>query len=362
MTTELGKRLLFIVAKRGYTGADREVFFHYIRGIKYERLEREVLALEREGLITIEWVGPSNFTVSITRDGAEFVKSFSQDIWRKSTEALKQLDRAKHKEKEIHIEKVGYSKMLGQKMHVEEVGELSHDIFEKLDEHVKADRDGSSEEAAPAVVAVPAVQEVLEHEGVAMDKDVVERRISGVINEEEEEGGEMVESFQEPLVIEGDSEDRIAVDSVTSLEKRTKEKRISGVVEENALDEETKEVEQKESPSPPSEESETVSSPMADVLSEEDSPLDFYQQIEAAIALGGPLDTDELIIEEEEEVKEDEKTMNEPSTNPTKTRCLWERDRECPILKNKEPETDFTLTPNHCTVCQLIEIKNLLKK
>jgi hypothetical protein len=47
MLSDLGKHMLLITARRGYTGADREVFFHFIRGIRYVEMEKEVTALER---------------------------------------------------------------------------------------------------------------------------------------------------------------------------------------------------------------------------------------------------------------------------------------------------------------------------
>lgn len=346
MTSELGRRMLLIVARRGYTGADREVFFQNIRGIRYTDLEKEVLFLEREGYITIEWVGPSNFTVSITPKGVEFVRSYQQDVWRKSAKALKELDRVRHAEKSIVHEEVGYSKMVEEKMGVEEVGELSNEILEGIDEHIMAERDTSSEEAMPPNVGVPAADEAIENEATEMETDVAERRISGEMISEETSEGEIIEPSLEYSIEEGAWEERIAVDEATIIEKRTKEKRISGEIDGAISAAKTKKVENEDTNTPFSEEKEAKAAPpFQEDLSEDASPPDFYQQIEDAIAFNNS--------------SQQETESMAPSIG---MQCIWETDRECPILKGKEFEADITLTPQHCVVCQLVEIKRLLKK
>mgnify|MGYP001558589400 CR=1 FL=1 len=46
-------RVLNLVAKRGYIGATREDFFREIRGVIYEDLEKAILALEKEGYVSL---------------------------------------------------------------------------------------------------------------------------------------------------------------------------------------------------------------------------------------------------------------------------------------------------------------------
>lgn len=346
MTSELGKRILLIVAKRGYTGADREVLFHNIRGIRYTQLEEEILSLENGGYINVEWVGPSNFTVSITPEGVELAKSYQEDIWRKNTAALRELKRLKHEEKSIVHEEVGYSKMIEEKMHVEEVGELSSEILDGLEGQIISEKDASIEDPVPASFGVPAAEEIMENEAAEMETEVVERRISGELVSEEAGEGEII--ALEYSGEEGYSEDRIAVDEATSLEKRTKEKRILGEIEGDIPLVKPKKVRIKKRKNKASnhEETEAVPNPVKE-SNQDIFTTDFYQQIEDAIAFGESL-------QQESEVN--------PITNPLGMNCIWETNRECSILKSRELGMETTLTPNHCVVCQLLEIKRLLKK
>lgn len=346
MTSELGKRILLIVAKRGYTGADREVLFHNIRGIRYTQLEEEILSLENGGYIGVEWVGPSNFTVSITPEGVELAKSYQEDIWRKDTAALRELKRLKHEEKSIVHEEVGYSKMIEEKMHVEEVGNLSSEIIDGLEGQIISEKDASIEEPVPASFGVPAVEEIMENEVIETDTGIVEKRISGELESEEAGEGETI--ALEYSGEEGYSEDRIAVDEVTSLEQRTKEKRISGKIEGDMEEGKPKKVrvKKREKKASNQEETEAVPDPVED--SDQDIfTTDFYQQIEDAIAFGESLQ---------------QESETNPIINPTSMNCIWETNRECSILKSRELGLETTLTPNHCVVCQLLEIKRLLKK
>ncbi len=345
MTSELGKRILLIVAKRGYTGADREVLFHNIRGIRYIQLEEEILSLENGGFITVEWVGPSNFTVSITPEGVELAKSYQEDIWRKDTAALRELKRMKHEEKSIVHEEVGYSKMIEEKMHVEEVGNLSTEILDGMEGQIISEKVASIE-PPPASFVAPAVEEIMENEAVESETEAVERRISGELVSEEAGDGETiaVEYSDE----EEYSEDRIAVDEVTSLEKRTKEKRISGEIEGDIGEEKPKKAKVKKRKKKASNSEETEALPQPVEESNQDIfTTDFYRQIEDAIAFGESL-------QQESEVN--------PITNPNDMNCVWEMNRECSILKSREWGLETNLTPYHCVVCQLLEIKRLLKK
>ena len=71
---DLDWRVLSLTAKRGLIGATREDFFREIRGVAYEELERGILALEKEGYVSVEWVGESKFLITITDKGSAEVK------------------------------------------------------------------------------------------------------------------------------------------------------------------------------------------------------------------------------------------------------------------------------------------------
>jgi len=67
-------RVLNLVAKRGYIGATREDFFREIRGVTYEDLEKAILALEKDGYVSLEWLADSRFLITITEKGSTEVK------------------------------------------------------------------------------------------------------------------------------------------------------------------------------------------------------------------------------------------------------------------------------------------------
>ncbi len=86
---ELSWKIVNLVAKRGHIGATREDFFTEVRGLVYENLEETLLALEREGFIKIEWMGPNKFLVMITEKGSQLVKDMYEkklDSYRKRIE------------------------------------------------------------------------------------------------------------------------------------------------------------------------------------------------------------------------------------------------------------------------------------
>jgi len=89
---ELSWKIVNLVAKRGHIGATREDFFVEIKGLVYEDLEEEILRLEREDLITVEWIGPNKFLVMISEKGSKLVKDMYEkrlDIYRKRIEEQK---------------------------------------------------------------------------------------------------------------------------------------------------------------------------------------------------------------------------------------------------------------------------------
>ena len=82
--------ILSTVAKRDYIGATREDLFREARGMGYDELEQILLDLEREGHLTIEWLGFNKFIATITEGGsalvrAEYVRRI--DEYRKRVEA-----------------------------------------------------------------------------------------------------------------------------------------------------------------------------------------------------------------------------------------------------------------------------------
>ncbi|UCE39215.1 MAG: hypothetical protein JSW00_08370 [Thermoplasmata archaeon] len=366
MTSEMGNKILIIVAKRGYTGADREVFFHNIRGIRYSDLEKEVLALEREGYISIEWVGPSNFTVTITPKGVELVKTFDEDVWHKDIKALEVLNKAKHAKKSIFTQKVDYSKLLEEKIHVAEVGNLSNEIIEGIDEHIKAERISSSEVNNTGSIGVPALEEVIEDDDAEQEKGIKIKTVSGELESTLTEEGEVIQIKSDEAILKDDREGRIEVDKATKLEKRVKEKRISGEMESGTPVSEPMMVEAKKQKSKlPKEKvvseidsasilesaSEPDSEPLTSVVVAEDeiSP-DFYRQIEDAIHFG------ESLLEEAEEI------VAKPVLEPGELNCPWETGHKCHMIKSGKFGDIDSPTINHCIICQLMEIKGLLKK
>lgn len=346
MSSELGRRMLLIVAKRGYTGAEREIFFHYIRGIRYTDLEREILTLEREGFITIEWVGPSNFTVFITPKGVEYMESFQHDTWQKSVEALKELGRAKHREKSIIHEEVGYAKMLEEKMNFEELDQLSGEIPQEIDENIIEERDNYPENPAPEAIGIPVDEEYIENESIIGEELMVESRTSGEIDYEDTGEGELIESSIEYPSEELEEEEKIGVNEATNLKKRTQETRASGVIEgaETEAMPAYAIVDENTTGFDNFDDTELVAVSQEDIM-EDDSSTDFYQQIEAVLSINNS------------HIPE-----TGASHNPGENSCFWETERVCPLLKSGQFSSDDKITLEHCMVCQLIEIKRLLKK
>ncbi len=70
----LREKILLLLAKRGTMGLKKAQFFEILRGLNYDDLQREILALESEGLVTVLWHGPAEFTAVITPKGVEASK------------------------------------------------------------------------------------------------------------------------------------------------------------------------------------------------------------------------------------------------------------------------------------------------
>jgi hypothetical protein len=367
MESEIGRQILLIVAKRGYTGADREVFFHDIRGIRYSDLEREVLALERNRYITVEWVGPSNFTVMITPKGVELVKTYGEDVWHKDIKALEDLDRARHAKKTVHTQKVDYTKMLEKNIHVAEVGNIPDEIIDSIDEHIIAERNGTQEMVDSGVIGIPAVEEQFLEGTVVDERGIKIKRVSGELESDVSEDGETISIGSTKEILEDTREARIGVDKATKLDRRVKEKRISGEREggtpisepEQARGRKKKELTQKDiieeetMAEPLGEEALVYEETAAGALAEEDVPPDFYKEIEEALNFG------ESMVEE---ILSSEDLGDEAISGFTQTICAWEPENECNMIKSGILGDIESPTINHCIMCQLLEIKKRIKK
>jgi biotin operon repressor len=71
MMENIDEEMLKIAAKRGNCGACRDDFLKNLRGISYTELEKHIQELEQKGLITIQWLGISDFVVMVTEEGAD---------------------------------------------------------------------------------------------------------------------------------------------------------------------------------------------------------------------------------------------------------------------------------------------------
>jgi small GTP-binding protein len=62
----LRSKILTLLAKRGPIGLRKQQFLEILRGIAYDELMQELSSLEREGLVTVAWQGPTDFSAQIT--------------------------------------------------------------------------------------------------------------------------------------------------------------------------------------------------------------------------------------------------------------------------------------------------------
>jgi hypothetical protein len=353
-------------------------------------MEKEVTALEREGLISIEWVGPSNFTVSITAKGVKEAKSIEEGVWHKSEDALEQLRTKNHHERSILEEDGEHSYFVKDKTKIEEVGALPTDIMQTLDEQIIAERRASSDEIVTGV-GVPAGRTDKERILYEGKEEVVERRIEGELDYFESEDGR--EIYIE--VGEGEQEDRIAASKSTKVKRRVKERRISGEMgtpdfdDEDALamEEETdnnKQIDDNIHEYQPQIQSVGNYSMVSERVSEEipqeiDTEDEEEEQNEPRFLHGEVNITPSSKVDSIDDTSNtdlykrivDTISMNKPLSKNTETIsrvtsdklfCAWEPDRNCPLKMNKENDEGLTPTFEYCVVCQLVEIKNQLKK
>ena len=70
----LREKVLLLLEKRGPMGLKNNQFFEILRAVNFDDLRTELVRLEGEGLVTLMWYGPSDFTAVITPRGAEASK------------------------------------------------------------------------------------------------------------------------------------------------------------------------------------------------------------------------------------------------------------------------------------------------
>jgi hypothetical protein len=386
MLSDLGKRMLVITARRGYTGADREVFFHFIRGIRYSEMEKEVQALERQGLITIEWVGPSNFTVSITAHGVEVAKAIEEGVWHKSLEALEQMDKGKHHERSILEERGEHSYHVKDKTRVLEVGDLPSDIVQTLDRQIIKERQAAYKAENGSGVGVPGKRINDDESTSEGQEDVVERRIEGELDLSESGEGEEIYL----KVGEGAYESRIEQSDKSLIKKRVKERRIEGEFDTPDFDDEDAlafednidninfiddKISEYNYSGPPSEgEYEQVEEEIPEYIEEEveeeeeemDDPGYDREEVQMALSNNRKRDDDkdsDLYKQIADVIsKENPSSPVDSNVADVKLMCSWEDDFPCPLKVNHDGSKELVITPNHCMVCQLLQIKKLLKE
>lgn len=76
----LREKILVLLAKRGDLGLKKAQFFQIIRGVSYEELIKELERLQKEGLLSVTWQSPAEFTATITDKGAEESKGLSSPM------------------------------------------------------------------------------------------------------------------------------------------------------------------------------------------------------------------------------------------------------------------------------------------
>jgi uncharacterized protein YpbB len=68
---EITEAMLRTAAKKGLIGASRDDLFKSLRGIGYPELEQLIEELEQKGYITVQWLGSSDFVITVTPEGLE---------------------------------------------------------------------------------------------------------------------------------------------------------------------------------------------------------------------------------------------------------------------------------------------------
>lgn len=74
----LKERLLAFLAKKGRLGVNKTDVFLMFKGVGFDELQRELEELEKEGLIQLQWRGPSDFTAIVTSQGEQTMKNWRE--------------------------------------------------------------------------------------------------------------------------------------------------------------------------------------------------------------------------------------------------------------------------------------------
>jgi len=72
---DLKERILDALVRRGQLGFNKLDLFQIFKGLSYDEIEKELKALEREGLVKMSWRGPADFTVVATSSAERVVES-----------------------------------------------------------------------------------------------------------------------------------------------------------------------------------------------------------------------------------------------------------------------------------------------
>lgn len=349
MTSELGVRMLCILEKRGYRGADREIFFHNIRGMRYTDLEKEILTLESEGYISINWIGPSNFTASITPRGIEFTRVYQEDASQQENDQnIKDLNNAKHEENEIG-EDFGQYQNMNDNKDLENVDEFPDEPIGDIIEQNIMEHEISYEESNSSYEDVQS-EKIIENEDLETEEKIVEEQISGnTIDEVANEGNISENPIDYTLQTEAEF-GSLGTDEIIESENRSAENLIfSGSDGDNPIvSHGIADNGHKATFSTEGENAEDTSF-KPDATEEDILSPDFFQEIEAL-----------LDHEQNSEQDHEQKTDADSITDSNDTLCCWESKRECPIMRGNKIGIKVKLSTDHCIVCQLLEIKHLL--
>jgi hypothetical protein len=344
MTSELGVRMLNILEKRGYRGADREIFFHNIRGMRYTELEKEILTLESEGYISINWIGPSNFTALITPRSIEFTRAYQEGVSQENDQNIGNLNNAKHEENEIGEDFERYQNINDNK-DLENVDEFPDEPIGDIDEQNIMEQEISYEEPNSSNGDIQS-EKIIENEDLETEEKIAEEQISGNIAGEGTNDGDISENPIDYTLQTKTEYGSLGTNEIIEPENRSVENVIfSGsdngnpIVSQGIVDNG-----HEATFSTGGEEADDVSF-KPDATDEDILSPEFFREIEALLNY---------------EQDPDQETDEESVTDSSDTLCCWESERECPILKGNKIGIKVKLSTEHCIVCQLLEIKRLL--
>lgn len=353
MTSELGVRMLNILEKRGYRGADRETFFHNIRGMRYTELEKEILSLESEGYISINWLGPSNFTALITPRGIEFTRAYQEGASQQENDQnIEDINHVKHEENEIG-EDFERDQNINDNKDLENVDEFPDEPIGDIDEQNIMEQEMSYEESISLDGDVRS-EKINENEDLETKEKITEEQISGNIPGEGANDGDISENPIDYTVQTEAEYGDLGTNKIIEPENRSVENVIfSGSDANNPIVSQGIVDNDHEAKFSTGGEDAEVTSFNPDATDEDILSPDFFQEIEALLNY-------EQDTEQDPEQDHEQEADAESVTDSSDTLCCWESERECPILKGNKIGIKVKLKTDHCIVCQLLEIKRLL--